>query len=243
MYRRTVLKLPLLLAAGTALASSPRASAEPPRASADSSRWSADRANRWYQAQGWPVGANFITSTAINQLEMFQPGTYDPRRIDTELGWARLHGLNTVRVFLHDQLWAQDSRGFQTRLAQFVNIASRHRIKPLFVLFDSCWDPHPQVGRQHAPTPGVHNSGWVQSPGADRIDDKSYTRTLQDYVTGVMTQFRNDDRVLGWDVWNEPDNPARAISPASSAATNSSGSPICFLRSSPGRVPPMRVSR
>ena len=208
MYRRTVLKLPLLLAAGTALASSPRAAAEPPRASADSSRWSADRANRWYEAQGWPVGANFITSTAINQLEMFQPGTYDPRRIDTELGWARLHGLNTVRVFLHDQLWAQDSRGFQTRLAQFVNITSRHRIKPLFVLFDSCWDPHPQVGRQHAPTPGVHNSGWVQGPGADRIDDKSYTRTLQDYVTGVMTQFRNDDRVLGWDVWNEPDNPA-----------------------------------
>ncbi len=139
---------------------------------------------------------------------MFQPGTYDPRRIDQELGWARLHGLNTVRVFLHDQLWAQDSRGFQTRLAQFVGITARHRIKPLFVLFDSCWDPHPQVGRQKAPTPGVHNSGWVQGPGADRIDDKSYTRTLQDYVTGVMTQFRNDDRVLGWDVWNEPDNPA-----------------------------------
>ena len=158
---------------------------------------------------GWPVGANFITSTAINQLEMFQPGTYDPRRINTELGWARLHGLNSVRVFLHDQLWAQDSRGFQARLAQFVNIAARNRIKPLFVLFDSCWDPHPEVGRQHAPTPGVHNSGWVQSPGADRIDDKSYTRTLQDYVTGVLTQFRNDDRVLGWDLWNEPDNPAK----------------------------------
>src|SRR6202042_2992932 len=182
-------------------------------------------------------GANFIPSTAINQLEMFQPGTYGPRRIDTELGWARLHGLNTVRVFLHDQLWAQDSRGFQTRLAQFVNIASRHRIKPLFVLFDSCWDPHPQVGRQHAPTPGVHNSGWVQGPGADRIDDKSYTRTLQEYVTGVMTQFRNDDRVLGWDVWNEPDIPRRST-PASSAATSWSGSPICFLRSSPGHAPP-----
>ena len=155
------------------------------------------------------MGANFITSTAINQLEMFQPGTYDPRRIDTELGWARLHGLNSVRVFLHDQLWAQDSRGFQTRLAQFVGIAARHRIKPLFVLFDSCWDPMPRLGRQHAPTPGVHNSGWVQSPGAERIDDRRYTRILQDYVTGVLTQFRNDDRVLGWDLWNEPDNPAK----------------------------------
>jgi hypothetical protein len=209
VYRRSVLKLPLLLAAGTALAHSPRASADPPRASGELGRWSPDRANTWYQAQGWPVGANFITSTAINQLEMFQPGTYDPRRIDTELGWARLHGLNTVRVFLHDQLWAQDSRGFQARLAQFVGIASRHRIKPLFVLFDSCWDPMPRLGRQHAPTPGVHNSGWVQSPGAERIDDRRYTRTLQGYVTSVLTQFRNDDRVLGWDLWNEPDNPAK----------------------------------
>jgi hypothetical protein len=210
VYRRTVLKLPLLLAAGTALAQSVPASAEPPpRASPESSRWSPERANRWYQAQGWPVGANYITSNAINQLEMFQPGTYDPRRIDTELGWARFHGLNAVRVFLHDQLWAQDSRSFQARLAQFVGIAARHRIKPLFVLFDSCWDPHPKLGRQRAPRPGIHNSGWVQSPGAERIDDRRYFGTLHDYVTGVLAQFRNDDRVLGWDLWNEPDNPAR----------------------------------
>jgi hypothetical protein len=190
------------------MAQSPRASAEPPRASAETSRWSPDRANSWYQAYGWPVGANFITSNAINQLEMFQPGTYDPRRIDTELGWARFHGLNTVRVFLHDQLWAQDSRGFQGRLAQFVSISARHRIKPLFVLFDSCWDPLPRLGLQRAPTPGVHNSGWVQGPGAERIGDPRYTRVMQDYVTAVLTQFRNDDRVLGWDLWNEPDNPA-----------------------------------
>lgn len=183
--------------------------ARTPGAVAAPNRWSADRANSWYQAQGWPVGANFITSTAVNQLEMFQPGTYDPRRIDTELGWAQFHGLNAARVFLHDQLWAQDPRGFQSRLAQLVNIAARHRIKPLFVLFDSCWDPRPRLGRQRAPRPGVHNSGWVQSPGAERIGDLRYRRTLQGYVTAVLSQFRNDDRVLGWDLWNEPDNPAR----------------------------------
>ena len=204
-----MLKLPLVLAVGRALAQSPRASAEPPRASTESIRWSSDRANRWYQAQGWPVGANYITSNAINQLEMFQPGTYDPQRINTELGWARLQGVNIVRVFLHDQLWAQDSRGFQLRLSQFVSIAARHGIKPMFVLFDSCWDPFPKLGKQHAPRPGVHNSGWVQSPGAERIDDPSYTRTLRDYVMGVLTQFRTDDRVLAWDLWNEPDNPSR----------------------------------
>jgi hypothetical protein len=140
---------------------------------------------------------------------MFQPDTYDPRRIDTELGWAQLHGFNTVRVFLHDQLWAQDYRGFQSRLAQFVDIAAGHGIKPLFVLFDSCWDPFPKAGPQRAPRPGVHNSGWVQSPGAERLDDRGYTRILHDYVTGVLTQFRADDRVSAWDLWNEPDNPSR----------------------------------
>lgn len=190
------------------MARAARAVAEPPHTSPQSSRWSPERANRWYETQGWLVGANYITSSAINQLEMFQPETFDPGRIDTELGWARANGLNAVRVFLHDLLWASDSRGFQGRLAQFVDIAARRGIKPLFVLFDSCWDPFPQAGPQRAPRPGVHNSGWVQSPGAARLDDRAYLPTLRAYVTGVLTQFRGDDRVLGWDLWNEPDNPS-----------------------------------
>lgn len=201
MDRRTALKLPLVLTAGAAFTRLPRASAEPVR-------WTVDRANAWYQSQGWLVGANYITSTAGNQIEMFQQGTYDPQLIDRELNAARLIGFNSVRVFLHDLLWAQDRVNFQRRLAQFVSIAAGRGIKPLFVLFDSCWDPVPRLGVQRAPKPGVHNSAWVQGPGAERLDDPSYLRVMHDYVTGVMTQFRNDGRVLGWDLWNEPDNPA-----------------------------------
>lgn len=202
VHRRTALKLSLYLAAAAALTEIPRASAEP-------SRWPAQQANAWYAAQGWLVGANYVTSTAANQIEMFQAGTYDPRRIDAELALAQQIGFNTVRVFLHDLLWATDRAGFSQRLSQFVGIAASHNIKPLFVLFDSCWDPNPKPGRQRAPIAGVHNSGWVQSPGAARLADPAYTRVLQSYVTGVVGLFRNDPRVLGWDVWNEPDNPAR----------------------------------
>lgn len=199
--RRTALKLPLAATATAALIEAPRAGAEP-------GRWPAERANRWYRAQGWLVGSNYIAANAVNQLEMFQSATYDPQRIDGELRLARLMGFNTVRVFLHDQLWAQDRSGFQDRLAQFVAIAASRGIKPLLVLFDSCWDPLPKPGRQRRPRPGVHNSGWVQSPGAEHLDGRSHTG-LRDYVVGVMSQFRNDDRILGWDLWNEPDNPAR----------------------------------
>jgi hypothetical protein len=202
VQRRTVLTLPLLLAAGAAVSTVPRVSAQP-------ARWSAERANAWYEAQPWLVGANYIPANAVNQLEMFGPGTYDPRRIDGELQLAQRIGFNTMRVFLHDLLWAQDRGGFQRRLAQFVGIAASRGIRPMFVLFDSCWNPHPAVGRQTAPWPGVHNSGWVQSPGADRMTDPRYAAVLRDYVTGVIGQFRTDNRVLGWDIWNEPDNPAR----------------------------------
>jgi Cellulase (glycosyl hydrolase family 5) len=190
------------LAASAALTRVPIASAAP-------ARWPADRANSWYEAQGWLVGANYVPVTASNQIEMWQPGTYEPRRIDGELQVARQVGMNTVRVFLHDQLWAQDRAGFLRRIQQFVTIASNQGIKPLFVLFDSCWDPHPKLGPQRAPIPGVHNSGWVQGPGADLIDDPAYLPVLRDYVTGVIGAFRGDNRILGWDLWNEPDNPAK----------------------------------
>jgi hypothetical protein len=202
VHRRTVLKLPLYLAAGATLTKLPLGYAE-------TGRWSADRANAWYAAQGWLLGANYVTSTAVNQLEMFQAGTFDPQRIAGELSVAKRIGMNTMRVFLHDQLWATDRAGFAQRLSQFVGIAAGHGIKPLFVLFDSCWDPRPRAGRQRAAIKGVHNSGWVQSPGAHRLQDPAYTRVLQSYVTGVVGMFAKDPRVLGWDVWNEPDNPAK----------------------------------
>jgi hypothetical protein len=126
-------------------------------------RWSETQANEWYSRQPWLVGANYIPANAINQLEMWQADTFDPATIDKELALAQSIGMNTVRVFLHDLLWQQDAPGFRQRIDQFLTIAARHRIKPLFVLFDSCWDPEPHLGLQHLPIPGIHNSGWVRS--------------------------------------------------------------------------------
>jgi len=171
---------------------------------AQTQRWSEQKANDWYARQPWLVGSNYIPKSAINELEMWQADTFDPAQIDLELGWAESLGMNTMRVFLHDLLWQQDAEGFRKRLDQFLSIAARHHIRPLLVLFDSCWDPLPHLGPQHPPVPGVHNSGWVQSPGAAALADPSQYPRLKAYVQGVVGAFANDDRILGWDVWNEP---------------------------------------
>jgi hypothetical protein len=168
--------------------------------------WTKENANQWYAREPWLVGSNYLPSDAINQLEMWQAGTFDPKEIDKELGWAESLGMNTMRVFLHDLLWQQDAKGFKRRINTFLTICHKHQIRPLFVLFDSVWDPTPHLGKQHPPVPGVHNSGWVQSPGAKALEDPAQYPRLRAYVQGVVGAFGKDNRVLGWDIWNEPDN-------------------------------------
>ncbi len=168
--------------------------------------WSPDQAHAWAGQTPWLVGANFSPSTAINELEMWQAESFDPTTIDRELGWAHGLSFNCVRVFLHDLPWDQDSKSYLERIDQFLAIADKHQVRVMFVLFDSCWDPFPKLGAQRAPRPGVHNSGWVQSPGAEKLKDPARREALQAYVKGVVGRFKDDKRVVVWDVYNEPDN-------------------------------------
>jgi hypothetical protein len=169
-------------------------------------RWTPEQANAWYAHQVWPVGSNFIPADAINQLEMWQAETFNPQEIDKELALAQSLGMTTMRVFLHDLLWQQDQHGFEQRLGQFLTIADRRHIHPILVLFDSCWDPFPKLGPQRPPMPGIHNSGWMQSPGAHALLTPGEYPRLEEYVKGVVGVFAKDQRILAWDLWNEPDN-------------------------------------
>ena len=174
--------------------------------SAQQTRWTEEKARLWYSKQPWLVGANYIPADAINQLEMWQADTFNPTEIDRELGFAQSIGMNTMRVFMHDLLWEQDAEGYKRRIDQFLLIADRHGIKPILVIFDSCWDPFPELGSQHRPTPGVHNSGWVQSPGQRALSDSAQWPRLKAYVHGLIAVYAMDQRILAWDLWNEPEN-------------------------------------
>lgn len=180
--------------------------ADPEKIADAPGRWTPERANAWSRTQPWLVGCNYMPSSAINQLEMFQAETFDPQLIDREFGLAQSLGFNSVRVFLHDLLWKQDRDGFLKRCEQVLSLAERRGIRVMFVLFDSCWHPIPRLGKQPAPLPFTHNSGWVQSPGVEVLKNPAAWPELKDYVVGVISHFANDQRVVVWDIWNEPDN-------------------------------------
>lgn len=168
--------------------------------------WPEAKAQEWYSKQGWLTGCNYIPSTAINQLEMWQKETFDTATINRELGWAQDLGFNTMRVFLHDLAWQEDQEGFKERIRTFLTIAASHHIKPFFVFFDDCWNPDAKPGKQPAPKPGIHNSGWIRSPSAAIHNDSTRWDYLAYYVHDILASFRHDKRILMWDLYNEPGN-------------------------------------
>lgn len=180
--------------------------ATPMAAAAATRQWTPERAHEWYEKQPWLVGCNFGPSNAINQLEMWQADTFDLKTIDRELGYAAGLGFTSVRVFLHHLLWEQDADGLLKRMDQFMSVAKKHGIGVMWVPFDSVWDPNPKLGKQRDPQPGLHNSGWVQSPGIRDLQDRARWGLLEAYVKGIVGRFNKDPRVQCWDLFNEPDN-------------------------------------
>ena len=168
--------------------------------------WSKSKANHWYAKQGWLRGCDFIPSTAINQLEMWQTETFDTATISRELGYAQSIGLNCMRVFLHHVAWEQDSSGFKKRMDEYLTIANSKNIKTIFVFFDDCWNETYKAGKQPEPKTGIHNSGWLRDPGKLIYDNPGLISMLEVYVKDVMTSFKNDQRILLWDMYNEPGN-------------------------------------
>lgn len=171
-------------------------------------RWTLKQAANWQQQNGWLRGCDFIPSTAINQLEMWQKATFDTATIDRELGWAQNIGMNCMRVFLHHLAWQEDKVGFKRRMHTYLSIAAHHHIKTIFVFFDDCWNATYHAGTQPEPKPGVHNSGWVRDPGDLLYQDSTLIDTLHTYVNDILSSFGQDKRVVMWDLYNEPGNSA-----------------------------------
>lgn len=175
-----------------------------------SNRWSEQKANDWYAQYPWLVGCNYIPSNAINQLEMWQEETWDAEINDKELKMAHDLGFNFIRVYLHDLAYQQDPEGFLKRMDEFLKLTDKHDIKVMFVFFDDCWLDDPRIGKQPEPLSGVHNSGWLESPGRKLLDvytkDEKLQKRLETYVKAVLNRFKNDKRVIIWDLYNEPGN-------------------------------------
>ncbi|NQU41239.1 MAG: hypothetical protein HQ523_14920 [Lentisphaerae bacterium] len=161
----------------------------------------------WHQAKGEMRGINYIPHTAVNTTEMWQGETFDPETIKTELHWASDYGYNSLRVFVQYAVWKEYPKGLKDRMKTFLDIASDNELETVFVLFDDTQvagkDPH--TGPQPDAIPGRHNSQWTPSPGHSLVAESGGAwKSLEHYVTDIVETFKDDDRVVMWDLYNRP---------------------------------------
>jgi hypothetical protein len=147
-------------------------------------------------------GVNYVPSNAVNATQMWLD--FDTATIDRELGFAEALRLNSVRVFIQYLVHEDDSAGLLDRLRTLLDLASNHGLSVLPVLFDDCWLPEPYLGNQ-CPSlrPGVHNPYWQSSPGRRRLG-LAYRPRLRRYVEDLLGAFGHDERIVAWDLYNEP---------------------------------------
>ncbi|WP_185962034.1 cellulase family glycosylhydrolase [Palleronia caenipelagi] len=171
-------------------------------------RWSIERAQAWWAELGWVCGFNYLPSSAVNFLEMWHPETFDRDTISRELVWAGEAGFNAVRINLHYLVWKHDADGLMERLRWFVRAAADRGLGVVICPFDDCGFGgfEPVYGAQPDPVPDVHNSRAVASPGRAALLDGSEWASFGAYVREVVGSFRDDPRVLFWDLYNEPGN-------------------------------------
>ena len=171
-------------------------------------RWSEADANAWWAARDWVCGFNFLPSTAVNFLEMWHGDSFDRPTIERELGWAAEIGYNAVRFNPHFLVWKNDRDGFLERLDWMMGLAGQLGMSSVPCLFDDCGfgGAEPVYGPQPSPVPEVHNSRGVANPGRRAVMDPDVWPWLERYVRDVTRAFRDDTRILFWDVYNEPGN-------------------------------------
>ena len=171
-------------------------------------RWSRQEIQEWHGRQSWLCGFNYLPRTAINWIELWQAESFDAPTIDEELGWAEGVGFNTLRTNLHSLVWSDDPAGLRARLDRFLGVAVRHGLRTMFCFFDDCEfsGRDAQLGLQGDPVPGVHNSRACASPGRAVVRTPAQWGPLERYVKDIVGHFRDDPRILAWDIYNEPGN-------------------------------------
>lgn len=171
-------------------------------------RWSEEKAHNWLEKQGWLCGFNYLPGTAVNWTEMWQRETFDLDRICQELEWAARAGYNTLRTNLPFIVWLYDRDGLFERINAFLSVCQQKGIKVMMTLMDDCGfsGEHPFIGRQKEPVRDLHNSQAAASPGRNIVMLPSVWGNVEKYIRDIIGQFAKDERIIVWDLYNEPTN-------------------------------------
>ncbi len=181
-------------------------------------RWTRERAWEWYNSRPWIRGCNFMPSDCANRIDMWQEYGFEEHfsTADRELSWAEELGFNSMRIILEFDVWDMEHDAFMAHLERYLDLLDRHGMNAMLVLGNDCSVPkafwkRATMGEQHYDN-GYHGGKKVSPHGAlgelsyHTIDVPELRERYDGFVREIITKYARDERVLVWNLWNEPGN-------------------------------------
>ena len=187
--------------------------------------WTKERAWAWYDAQPWIRGCNYMPASAANRVDQWQSLGAEERfaEVERELALAKKVGFNTLRLIVEHQgfgVWLAEHDSFMSNFERYLQILARHGLRAIVVLGNDCsrpkelWElPKPGVQKYDV---GYHGGRRVTQHGSNpnavgytTVDDPVLRPKFYAMCAELMTKYRSDDRILFWNLWNEPGNNRR----------------------------------
>ena len=184
--------------------------------------WTKEQAWKWYDAQPWMRGCNYLPASAANYTDMWQELGSEARfaEMEREFALAERTGFNVMRLILHEQgfgVWLADHDGFMARFERWLKMLADHKIRAIVLLGNDCSRPKEFW---KLPTPGPQPNDWgyhggrkvsqhgslPNAVGYTVLDDPELNPKFYDMCREIVTKYRTDRRIAFWNLWNEPGN-------------------------------------
>ena len=188
-------------------------------------RWSKEKAWEFWNSNPWMVGCNYVPALTPG-LSIWQSDTIEEilPSVEKELELMKEIGFNTVRMWLDFNLWHHERDEYLDRVDRVLGILSSYGIRLMPVIFNDCvsfgkpkditihkpvgkqkWDKGYHGGHKDSPhvVPTEQPYGWI------RWDEEDQRPICEQYIRDLVKRFKDDERIIMWDLWNEPGNSKR----------------------------------
>lgn len=185
-------------------------------------KWSKERAWEWYNSRPWIRGCNYMSADCANRVDQWQEYGFEERfetaKAEFEL-MAKL-GYNSIRLIPEFIVWKKEHDGFCERFERYIELAAKNGISSMIVLGNDCMPPYEEalkrmnLGEQHVDW-GYHGGrkvsqhGSFEGAGYSLLDDPNCAEEYYEFVREIVEKYKNDERIIIWDVFNEPGNSKR----------------------------------
>lgn len=153
------------------------------------------------------VGSNYTPAYASSPIQFWHD--FRPDVVRKELEAAKKNfGVSMLRVYINTTNYFEDKDALFANLETFIDIADKAGIKPGFVFFsgDHRADGAVYLKGPYKPRPGHHNGRWPSCPQEhewDKDNPDNFDK-FKPYIQDVIRKYRADERVLFWEIHNEP---------------------------------------